>query len=82
MTSTNVNKITQHVVFAFSIAAIPLGYSNAQQSTGKASPGDMVDALHSAFGDHHSRAVHAKGIILEGTFKKPRPHQTNVEGAD
>jgi catalase len=24
--------------------------------------------LHSAFGKHESRAVHAKGIILEGTF--------------
>ena len=35
-----------------------------QQST----PGQLVDALHAAFGDNHSRAVHAKGIILEGTF--------------
>jgi catalase len=31
-------------------------------------PQQMVDALHTAFGDHHSRAVHAKGIILDGTF--------------
>lgn len=28
----------------------------------------MVDALHSAFGEHHARAVHAKGIIVTGTF--------------
>jgi catalase len=28
----------------------------------------MVDALHSAFGVHHARAVHAKGILLTGTF--------------
>jgi catalase len=28
----------------------------------------MVSALHSAFGQHHSRAVHAKGTILEGSF--------------
>jgi catalase len=28
----------------------------------------MVDALHSAFGTHHARAVHAKGILLTGTF--------------
>ena len=28
----------------------------------------LVDDLHSVFGKHHARAVHAKGIILEGTF--------------
>ncbi len=32
------------------------------------SPQQMVDALHSAFGVHHARAVHAKGILLTGTF--------------
>jgi catalase len=32
------------------------------------SPQQMVDALHSAFGVHHARAVHAKGILLMGTF--------------
>jgi len=31
-------------------------------------PSSMVSALHSAFGDHHARAVHAKGTILEGSF--------------
>ncbi|MEP6750697.1 MAG: catalase, partial [Bacteroidota bacterium] len=40
----------------------------AQASTQKSSPGQLVDALHSAFGKHPARAVHAKGIILEGTF--------------
>jgi catalase len=32
-------------------------------------PQQMVDALYSAFGDHHSRAVHAKGIMAVGTFE-------------
>jgi catalase len=41
---------------------------HAQNSEQKSTPGQLVDALHSAFGDHHVRAVHAKGIILEGTF--------------
>ena len=27
-----------------------------------------MDALHVAFGEHHARAVHAKGILLEGSF--------------
>jgi catalase len=31
-------------------------------------PQAMVDAMHAAFGDNHSRAVHAKGIIVTGTF--------------
>jgi catalase len=33
-----------------------------------ATPIQMVDMFHSAFGAHHARAVHAKGIILEGSF--------------
>ena len=32
------------------------------------SPQDLVDAMHSAFGVHHARAVHAKGTLLEGSF--------------
>lgn len=33
------------------------------------SPGELVHALHTAFGEHHARAVHAKGIVLEGSFE-------------
>ena len=32
------------------------------------SPAQLVDALHGAFGKHPARAVHAKGLILEGEF--------------
>lgn len=32
------------------------------------SPQQMVDALHTTFGEHHARAVHAKGTIVEGSF--------------
>jgi catalase len=32
-------------------------------------PQQMVNALYSAFGDNHSRAVHAKGIMAVGTFE-------------
>lgn len=31
-------------------------------------PAQFVDDFRSAFGTHHARAVHAKGVILEGTF--------------
>ncbi len=42
------------------MAAAPPGQS--------ASPPQLVEALHTAFGTHHARAVHAKGLMLEGTF--------------
>lgn len=32
-------------------------------------PQQMVEALHTTFGEHHARAVHAKGIIVQGTFE-------------
>jgi catalase len=31
-------------------------------------PANLVDGLHQVFGKNHARAVHAKGIILEGSF--------------
>lgn len=33
-----------------------------------ATPQQMIDAFHAAFGEHHARAVHAKGIMAEGAF--------------
>ena len=32
-------------------------------------PQQMVNALYSAFGDNHSRAVHAKGVMAVGVFE-------------
>jgi catalase len=46
----------------------------------KSSPAQLVDALHSAFGKHHVRAVHAKGIILEGDFT-PNAHAASLTTA-
>ena len=40
----------------------------AQNVPQKSTPADLVNAMHTTFGDNHSRAVHAKGIILEGRF--------------
>ena len=39
------------------------------QSAPKETPLSMVNALHGAFGEHHARAVHTKGVMLEGTFE-------------
>lgn len=35
-------------------------------------PARLVKALHAAFGEQHARAVHAKGIIVEGVFTPSR----------
>lgn len=54
----------------------------AAASTGPATPAPqkMVDAMYSAFGDHHSRAVHAKGIMAVGTFE-PAPEAASLSKA-
>jgi catalase len=43
-------------------------------------PKDLVDALHVAFGEHHARAVHAKGILLTGSFS-PDPAARSLSRA-
>jgi catalase len=45
------------------------------------SPQEMVDALHGAFGVHHARAVHAKGVLLVGTFTPSTDAQHIVKAA-
>lgn len=52
--------------------------SRAQDMTpSAASPLDLVNGLHTAFGEHHARAVHAKGEMVEGTFT-PSPGAGNL----
>src|SRR5437868_86937 len=59
-------------------AASPVEASAAPESVlPNQSPGDLVDALHSAFGVHHARAVHAKGVILSGIFS-PDPNARSL----
>jgi len=40
----------------------------ASAAEARETPANMVQALHIAFGEHHARAVHTKGVMLEGTF--------------
>lgn len=44
----------------------------ASQDAAHETPQDLVAGLHTAFGVHHARAVHAKGTILQGTFTPSR----------
>ena len=62
-------------------AAPASGTDSAAVSAGQtSSPAQLVDALHSAFGKHPARAVHAKGIILEGDFT-PNAHAASLTTA-
>ena len=35
-------------------------------------PAELVKDLHALFGEHHARATHAKGVLLDGTFEPTR----------
>jgi len=51
------------------LAAIALaGATSVSAQQAQETPLSMVNALHTAFGEHHARAVHTKGVVLEGTF--------------
>ena len=66
---------------AASAAPAASGTDTTTSPTGQtSSPGQLVDALHSAFGKHPARAVHAKGIILEGDFM-PSAHAASLTTA-
>ena len=43
-------------------------------------PRETVKALHSAFGEHRERAVHAKGVVLYGSFV-PAPDAQSITKA-
>lgn len=65
-------KRSSFLLKTLAIALTILGTMNfavsAQEKKQSYAPSEAVDALHSAFGTHDARAVHAKGIILTGTF--------------
>jgi catalase len=60
------------LVVAIALAVAGLAHSQQQAATPppqKSTPTQLVDALNGVFGKHPgARAVHAKGIVLEGTF--------------
>lgn len=58
------SRVGAAAALALGMAAHPL--PSAAQAVDEAA--GLVGALHAAFGEHHARAVHAKGVILEGSF--------------
>ena len=55
------------MLIAFSVSA-SITQVAAQAKPQKSSPQQLVDDFHAAFGNHHARAIHTKGIILDGEF--------------
>jgi len=62
------NSTTPGVALALGVTTSAVASPDPFPPPAHSSPAQLVDALHSAFGQHHVRAVHAKGLILEGTF--------------
>ncbi len=67
MSTLGIRVIDVAVVLALGLATT-VHAQTALNEPARDSPQQMVDALHSAFGVHHARAVHAKGVLLTGTF--------------
>jgi catalase len=69
-------------LFMFAISVGLMGAASAQTSTNvppaqTSTPEQLVDALNGVFGKHPgARAVHAKGIVLEGSFMPSRTAST------
>lgn len=61
--------MSQLMKLTFVLGASAIGVTSITHAAPpKRTPGELVDALHTAFGVHHARAVHTKGIMFEGTF--------------
>ncbi|MGH1517686.1 catalase family peroxidase [Chryseobacterium sp. JK1] len=63
------------------VFAATISTATEMQAQTTSTPQQMVDALHSTFGKHdNARAVHAKGIILQGIFT-PGPEAKKITKA-
>jgi len=63
------SNLTKSLSFATTLTATAGTLATAQEAPlPEPKPQQMTNAYYSAFGDNHSRAVHAKGILVEGTF--------------
>jgi len=77
--SKSIVRFCLHLISIVTLAAAHPGLVSAQstQSPPKETPLSLVEGLQTAFGKHHARAVHAKGVILEGTFT-PAPEAKTI----
>jgi catalase len=66
--------------FIFIPIALAIALHSHQSFAQDVDPAELVKDLHAIFGEHHARAVHAKGIILEGSFE-PAPDAQKLSKA-
>ena len=50
----------------FGFDALAVNWKVAAQDV---DPAELVKDIHAIFGEHHARAVHAKGVVLDATFE-------------
>jgi len=75
--SESMARFCLHLIVQLAAAHPGLVFAQSTQSPPKETPLSMVKALHTAFGNHHARAVHTKGVIIEGTFT-PAPEARSI----
>jgi catalase len=74
-------KTAQRLLIALPFAFTLIGSAMAQDAPQQSTPTQLVDALNGVFGQHAgARAVHAKGIVLEGRFT-PSPSAASISKA-
>lgn len=72
--------ISWSVVASALLASASFAQSASPLTPAVETPLSMVEALHAAFGDHHARAVHTKGVVVEGMFE-PSPEARSLTRA-
>jgi catalase len=73
--------LAETAIVAFALVSPTLGVAQDAPVNQKSMPEQVVDSFNAVFGVHPgARAVHAKGVVLEGTFT-PSPSATAVSKA-
>ena len=67
-------------LIAFALLLSSQVHAQPQTAAQTSRPEQLVDALNGVFGKHAARAVHAKGIVLEGSFT-PTPEAARISKA-
>jgi catalase len=58
-----------HTCLVGSILALSPFCLSGRSAAQDVDPAELVKDIHAIFGEHHQRAVHAKGVVLDATFE-------------
>ena len=56
-------------IAAFALSALAPLATSGPSAAQDVDPAELVQDIHAIFGDHHQRAVHAKGVVLDASFE-------------